>query len=399
MSRHFGTVARGLRSPIVNQGDDLLEIIPQLLTSAEADGQLTFCDGDILCITESIVGRTQGNYASVTDIAHDLRTKIGPQVTKLGLVNPILSRNRFSILLKGFARALDQLVILLSYPQDEVGNPLFDPKLVYKSRVNPWSDTLTEQALIENFGPSCHPFTKVNYIDFYREICQEENCQVEFVFSNHPEEILHYTDDVLVCDIHRRDITAKRIKDAGGKAVLKLSDILNQKTTEHGYNPEYGLLGSNKADEERIKLFPRDCQELVDCLAEKLYQQTGKRIEVMIYGDGAFRDPVGKIWELADPVVSPAFTQGLSGKPHEVKIKYLADSEFHNLSADEQAKRIIDVIRHKKDQPVNDMTAQGTTPRQYTDLLGSLADLISGSGDKGTPFVYIQGYFDNYSDD
>lgn len=399
MNRFFGTVARGLRSPIINEGDDLLTIVPQLLKEAGDSGQLIFRDRDVLCITESIVGRSQGNYASIEDIAADVRKKFGnKQIKSLGLVYPIMSRNRFAILLKALALAADEVVLLLSYPSDEVGNAIFDPELIYKSKVNPWQDVLDEESLRENFGPCVHPFTGIDYVNFYREIIEESGAKAKLIFSNKPEAVLQYTKQVIACDIHTRKITKQHLLDAGAEKVLSLTEILNEKTDDHGYNEEYGLLGSNKADEDRVKLFPRDCQILVDKLAQELYELTGKRIEVMIYGDGAFKDPVGKIWELADPVVSPAHTPGLTGKPNEIKIKYLADSQFHGLSAEEQAAKIMESIKHKDDDLVGKMQSEGTTPRQYTDLLGSMADLVSGSGDKGTPFVYIQGYFDSYAD-
>ncbi|MDD7402218.1 MAG: coenzyme F420-0:L-glutamate ligase [Eubacteriales bacterium] len=399
MNRFFGTVARGLRSPIINEGDNLLTIVPQLLKEAGDSGQLIFRDRDVLCITESIVGRSQGNYASIEDIADDVRKKFGgKQIKSLGLVYPIMSRNRFAILLKALALAADEVVLLLSYPSDEVGNAIFDPELIYKSHVNPWQDVLDEETLRENFGPCLHPFTGIDYVKFYREIIEESGAKAKLIFSNKPEAVLQYTKQVIACDIHTRKITKQHLREAGADKVLSLTDILNEKTSDHGYNEDYGLLGSNKADEDRVKLFPRDCQVLVDKLAQELYDLTGKHIEVMIYGDGAFKDPVGKIWELADPVVSPAHTPGLTGKPNEIKIKYLADSQFHGLSAEEQAAKIVESIKHKDDDLVGKMQSEGTTPRQYTDLLGSMADLVSGSGDKGTPFVYIQGYFDSYAD-
>lgn len=399
MKRFFGTVARGLRSPIINEGDDLLTIVPQLLKEAGDSGQLIFQDRDVLCITESIVGRSQGNYASIEDIAIDVRKKFGTErIKSLGLVYPIMSRNRFAILLKALSLAAEEVVLLLSYPSDEVGNAIFDPELIYKTKVNPWQDILDEKTLRENFGPCLHPFTGIDYLQFYRDTIEGSGSRAKLIFANNPEAILKYTNQVIACDIHTRKITKQRLLEAGADQVFDLTEILNEQTSEHGYNQEYGLLGSNKADEDRVKLFPRDCQVLVDALAQELFEMTGKHIEVMIYGDGAFKDPVGKIWELADPVVSPAHTAGLTGKPNEIKIKYLADSEFHGLSSEEQAVKIMESIKHKDDDLKGKMQSEGTTPRQYTDLLGSMADLVSGSGDKGTPFVYIQGYFDSYAD-
>lgn len=398
MKRFFGTVARGLRSPIINEGDDLITIITQLLEDAVAAGQLEFKDRDIFCITESILGRAQGNYASIHDISEDIKKKFGPEVKKLGVVFPIMSRNRFSIILRAIAMAMEEVVVLISYPTDEVGNALFNPDLTHDWEVNPWRDLLTVDQIREEFGECIHPFTGVDYIDLYQNIIEEAGATANLIFSNNAEDILKYTDHVLVSDIHSRKLTEDRLRKAGAVQVLGLEDILNDPTDEHGYNPEYGLLGSNKANDDMVKLFPRDCQEFVDELADRIREISGKQIEVMIYGDGAFKDPVGKIWELADPVVSPAFTPGLSGKPNEVKIKYLADSAFNNMESEEQTAKILDAILHKNDNLVSDEFSEGTTPRQYTDLLGSLADLVSGSGDKGTPFVYIQGYFDSYAD-
>ncbi|MDO5033253.1 MAG: coenzyme F420-0:L-glutamate ligase [Eubacteriales bacterium] len=399
MNRYFGTVARGLRSPIINEGDDLLTIIPQLLQEAGDTGQLNFRDRDVICITESIVGRAQGNYASIQDIAADLRQKFAsPRIKSLGLVFPIMSRNRFAILLKALSLAAEEVVLLLSYPADEVGNAIFNPELLYQSSVNPWQDVLDEESIRAHFGSCLHPFTGIDYLKFYRETIEAAGAKAKLIFANNPQVILKYTKQVIACDIHTRKLTKQRLLEGGAEQVFDLTDLLNVPSPDHGYNPEYGLLGSNKADEERVKLFPRDCQPLVDQLAAKLRQQTGKQIEVMIYGDGAFKDPVAKIWELADPVVSPAYTAGLAGKPNEIKIKYLADSQFQGLSSTEQAAKIVESIKHKDDDLKGKMQSEGTTPRQYTDLLGSMADLVSGSGDKGTPFVYIQGYFDSYAD-
>lgn len=398
MKRYFGTVARGLRSPIINEGDDLLKIIPELLVAAVDAGQLEFKDRDIICITESILGRAQGNYAKLSEIGDDLKKKFGERTEHLGLVFPIMSRNRFSLLLKAISSVCKKVSILLSYPKDEVGNSIFDPSLLNDSSIDPWSDVLSEDELRKAFTDVKHPFTGIDYLEFYREIVEEAGAEVELIFANKAEVILNYTKSVLVCDIHTRHETRRRLEKAGAEFVLGLEDVLNEATDKHGYNEEYGLLGSNKADEKRVKLFPRDCQKFVDELAAKLREISGKNIEVMIYGDGAFKDPVGHIWELADPVVSPAFTEGLRGKPNEVKIKFLADSKFEGLSGEEQAAKIKESILHKDDNLVGQAISEGTTPRQYSDLLGSMADLVSGSGDKGTPFVYIQGYFDSYAD-
>lgn len=398
MKRYFGTVARGLRSPIINEGDDLLKIIPELLVGAVNAGQLEFKDRDIICITESILGRAQGNYAKLSDISADIQKKFAKRTEHLGLVFPIMSRNRFSLLLKAIASVCKKVSILLSYPKDEVGNSIFDPSLLQNSDIDPWSDVLNEEEIRNAFGEIKHPFTGIDYLQFYREIVEEAGAEVNLIFANKAEVILDYTKNVLVCDIHTRHETRRRIEEAGADFVLGLEDILNEVTDKHGYNVDYGLLGSNKADENRVKLFPRDCQEFVDELSAKLSEISGKNIEAMVYGDGAFKDPVGHIWELADPVVSPAFTKGLEGKPNEIKIKFLADSKFEGLSGEEQAKRIKESILHKDRDLVGKAISEGTTPRQYSDLLGSMADLVSGSGDKGTPFVYVQGYFDTYAD-
>lgn len=399
MKRLFGTVARGLRSPIINEGDDLCEIIPALLDTAVRSGQLEYRDGDILCITESILGRAQGNYASIYDIEASIKEQFAPKLDKIGLIFPILSRNRFSILLKAIALAFEEVVVLLSYPSDEVGNSLFNPDLIFDAPINPWTDVLQKEDIYANFGESIHPFTGVNYIELYEKIIEASGAKAKLIFANNPEVILNYAENVIACDIHTRENTVRRLKKHGARKVLSLTDFLNTKSDLHGYNEQYGLLGSNKASEERLKLFPRDCQEFVDKLSAILCERSGKQIEVMIYGDGAFKDPVAKIWELADPVVSPGFTKGLRGKPNEIKIKYLADSKYDALSSEEQREKILEAIRNKSHDLTGQMISEGTTPRQYTDLLGSMADLVSGSGDKGTPFVYIQGYFDNYSDD
>lgn len=399
MKRMVGTTVRGLRAPIFHEGDDLVKILPDLLADAAEAENFALRDHDVLCITESVLARCQGNYAHINDIAADLRKKFGENL-KLGLVHPILSRNRFSVLLKGIARAADEVTILLSYPADEVGNHLIDPLDLINSGVNPYADTLDEEQFKATFKEYRHPFTGVNYIDLYREICEAENCKCDFLFANDPTAILDKREEVLCCDIHTRDYSKKRIAEAGAEQVLGLQDILNDPTGDHGYTPKYGLLGSNKATDDKVKLFPRDAQEFVDKLHDVLVDRFGKQIEVMVYGDGAFKDPYGKIWELADPVVSPAYTPGLEGRPNEVKIKYLADNEYADLSSEEQAKEIQARIRekHSDASEISNEAKEGTTPRRLTDLLGSLADLSSGSGDKGTPFVYIQGYFDTYAD-
>lgn len=398
MKRSSGTVVRGLRAPIFNAGDDLARMIPDLVMEASRNDGFALHDKDVLCITESVVARTQGNYAGVDDIAEDLKSKLPDDCRTLGLIFPILSRNRFSILLRGMAKACDEVVLQLSYPSDEVGNALFDEKKLFGTSVNPWQDVLDEVRFKELFGESIHPFTGINYITFYKGIIEEAGAKCKVIFANAPQAILDYCQDVVCCDIHTRDNSRKNLKAAGARTVLGLDDILSTPSDKHGYNESYGLLGSNKADEERVKLFPRNCQALVDEIARRLLELSGKKIEVMVYGDGAFKDPVGKIWELADPVVSPAYTPGLAGTPNELKLKYLADNEFKGLSEEEQRHAIEAKIREKDSNLVGKMNSEGTTPRHLTDLLGSLADLTSGSGDKGTPIVYIQGYFDNFAD-
>lgn len=396
MSRYVGTVVRGLRMPIFTEGDNLVEILPELLLKASEAHQFTIEDRDVLALTESIVARTQGNYASIYDIEVDLKNKLNGQ-KRLGITFPILSRNRFSTLLRGIARSVDELIIQLSYPADEVGNHLFNSELLFDKKVNPWHDVLDEEQFEKNFGKSKHPFTGMDYIELYKNIVEHEGTKCTIIFANNVTEILNHTKTVLTCDIHTREQSKKLLKENGAQLVLGLDDLLNQETFLHGYNQKYGLLGSNMASEERVKLFPRESQKVVDQLADRIYELTNKHVEVMIYGDGAFKDPVGRIWELADPVVSPAYTKGLEGTPNEIKIKYLADNDYSNLSKEEKEIAITQKIKEKND---NQTGAEhvGTTPRQLTDLLGSLADLTSGSGDKGTPVVYIKGYFDNYAD-
>ncbi len=399
MTRYVGTVARGVRAPIFDQGDDLVSMIPDLIMNMIESENIKVQDRDIVSITESVVARTQGNYASIDDIRDDLKAKLAGR-TELGLSLPILSRNRFSILLRGMAAAVDKIYIQLSFPSDEVGNHLFDDQLLISSTINPWNDVLTESEFTEAFGKSVHPFTGMDYVKFYKDIVEEAGAECEIIFANDCRKILQFTKNVLVCDIHTRHQSMIRLKEAGADLVLSLADILNEKSDKHGYNENYGLLGSNKASETVVKLFPRNCQELVEKIAAELKARSGKNIEVMIYGDGAFKDPVGKIWELADPVVSPAYTKGLEGQPHELKIKYLADSDYKDLSSAEKQAEIAKRIKAKDDadSKLDKELSEGTTPRRLTDLLGSLSDLVSGSGDKGTPIIYIQGYFDNYSD-
>src|SRR5690554_641918 len=395
MGKMTSTVARGLKTPIINEGDQLENILVDCLLQAAKLDNFTIKDRDILSITESIVARAQGNYASTDAIAKDIRAKYGDDT--IGLVFPILSRNRFALCLKGIAKGAKELVIQLSYPADEVGNHLFDECLLDEKGVNPWSDVLTEAEYRDHFGYAKHPFTGVDYVEFYKAIAKEYDTPCQIIFSNNPTTILDYTKSILACDIHTRKRTKRILKANGAEKVYGLDNILNQPLDNSGYNEEYGLLGSNTATEDSLKLFPRDCQTLVEKIQSRVQEKTGKKIEVMVYGDGAFRDPVGKIWELADPVVSPAYTKGLEGVPNEVKLKYLADNQFSHLRGEDLKKAIADFIKNKCDDLVGSKESQGTTPRRLTDLIGSLSDLVSGSGDKGTPIVYIQGYFDNYT--
>ncbi len=396
MSRMIGTVSRGLRAPIISAGDDLAQIVTDCVMQAVENGDFSVRDRDIVAITESIVARTQGNYVTVDDIAADVREKFGGET--LGVIFPILSRNRFSVCLKGIAKGCKKVIMMLSYPSDEVGNCLVSPDKLDESGVNPYSDILNIKQYRQHFGYEKHPFTGMDYVAFYEELIRECGADVEFVFANDPRAILNYTKNVLNCDIHTRARTKRILKAAGAEKVFGMDEIMSQPRNGSGYNPQYGLLGSNKSTEEKIKLFPRPCQPLVEDIQKRLMEKTGKLVEVMIYGDGAFKDPVGKIWELADPVVSPAYTPGLEGTPNELKLKYLADNDFSNLSGEALQKAIKERIAQKDDTSlVGSMVSQGTTPRRLTDLIGSLCDLTSGSGDKGTPFVYIQGYFDNYT--
>lgn len=394
MDRMVGTVVRGLRAPIFKEGDDVVEIaINTLLKASESEG-FTIGDNDVLTITESVVARAQGNYASIDTIAEDISHKFGNE--EFGVVFPILSRNRFGILLKGISKRAKKIYLMLSYPADEVGNHLVDRDVLDIKGVNPWSDVLTEKEFRDYFGYVKHPFTGVDYIEYYKSIMELYNIEYEIIFSNNPLTILDYTKNVLACDIHTRFRTKSLLKKYGGIKIYGLDDVLNVPVDNCGYNQEYGLLGSNKSSEEKVKLFPRNGQPIVEKIQRKIEERTGKKIEVMIYGDGAFKDPVGKIWELADPVVSPAFTRGLEGTPSEIKLKYLADNDFDHLSGEDLKLAISDYIRNKEDSLVGSMASQGTTPRRLTDLIGSLSDLTSGSGDKGTPIIYIQGYFDSF---
>lgn len=397
MNRLVGTVVRGLRGPIINQGDDVATIVTETLLAADKNGDLSIRDRDVLGITESVVARSQGNYVTVDQIAAYVNKKF-PGDT-LGIVFPILSRNRFSICLRAFARAKKKLVLLLSYPTDEVGNYLIAEDTLVKAGVNIYTTTMEEAEFRKKYGDPKHPFTGVDYVQFYKDLCAEENCACEVVLSNQPASILQYTDEVLTCDIHNRVRTRDLVRAAGAKVVYGMFEIMAEPINGSGYNSAYGLLGSNKSTEEKVKLFPRDCQGMVEQVQKNILAATGKHIEVMVYGDGAFKDPVGKIWELADPVVSPAYTKGLNGTPHELKLKYLADNDFGGMSAEAQKEAIVAKIKSKTNEETAGMAGQGTTPRRLTDLLGSLFDLTSGSGDKGTPFVYVQGYFDTYAND
>ena len=396
MTRAVGTVVRGLRSPIINEGDDIEQItVETVLEAAKAEGY-TIEDRDIISITESIVARAQGNYASIDAIATDIKTKF--EKGTIGVIFPILSRNRFSTLLQAIARGSKKIVLMLSYPSDEVGNHLVDIEDLDNKGINPWTDVLSEADFRKHFGIIEHAFTGVDYIEYYNSLIQAEGTECEVIFSNNAKTILDYTKDVLTCDIHSRFRTKRILKANGGETVYGLDDILTQSIDGSGFNESYGLLGSNKATDTSVKLFPNNCQPIVDSIQEKIKAATGKTVEVMVYGDGAFKDPVGQIWELADPVVSPGYTSGLDGVPNEIKLKYLADNNFAHLKGEELKAAISEHIKNKQVDLVGKMEAQGTTPRKLTDLIGSLCDLTSGSGDKGTPMVYIQGYFDNFTD-
>ena len=395
--RKVGTVSRGIRCPIIRQGDDLAEIVTTSVLEAAEDEGFALRNRDVVCVTESVVARSQGNYASVSAIAEDVRAKTGGGT--VGVIFPILSRNRFAICLRGIAAGCKKVILMLSYPSDEVGNALVSIDRVDEAGINPYSDVLTLERYRELFGYGVHEFTGVDYVEYYASLIRECGAEVEIIFANRPQTILKYTDTVITCDIHTRARTKRILKVAGARVVLGMDDILNAPVAGSGWNERFGLLGSNKATEQMVKLFPRNCQGLVEDIQARLLAATGKHVEVMVYGDGAFKDPQGKIWELADPVVSPAFTEGLRGTPNELKLKYLADNDFAGLSGEALRDAIKESIRAKDADLKGKMASEGTTPRQLTDLIGSLCDLTSGSGDKGTPFVYIQGYFDNYSDD
>ena len=397
MSRMIGTISRGVRAPIIRSGDDLVEIVSSSVIEAAKDGGYEIRNRDIVAMTESIVARAQGNYVTIDDIAADVRAKLGGET--IGVIFPILSRNRFSVCLRGIAKGAKKIVLMLSYPSDEVGNHLISIDKMDEMGVNPYSDVLDIKKYRELFGYEKHPFTGVDYVEYYESLIRECGADVEFVFANDARAILNYTKNVLCCDIHTRFRSKRLLKAAGAERVVGLDEIMSQPIGDSGFNAEYGLLGSNKATEDSVKLFPRDCQPIVDAIQKKLFDLTGKVVEVMVYGDGAFKDPIGKIWELADPVVSPAYTQGLEGTPNEIKMKYLADNDFADLSGDELKDAIKQKIVEKESNLVGQMISEGTTPRRLTDLIGSLCDLTSGSGDKGTPIVYIQGYFDNYTTD
>lgn len=394
MERRTGTISRGIRCPIFREGDNVADIVVKsVLEAAECDG-FEIRDRDVICVTESVVARAQGNYAPVSAISRDVKKKLGGKT--IGVIFPILSRNRFAICLKGIAGGAEKVVLMLSYPSDEVGNALVSLDQLDEKEINPYSDVLTLEKYRELFGENLHPFTGIDYVAYYKSLVEEAGAECEIIFANNPREILKYTDSVLTCDIHTRARTKRILKAAGAKAVCGLDDIMNESVDGSGYNSRYGLLGSNKATEDTIKLFPENGDPVVHEIQEKILKDTGKHVEVMIYGDGAFKDPVGKIWELADPVVGVAATEGLNGTPNELKLKYLADNDFKDLSGEALRDAISEKIKSKKSDLTGDMASQGTTPRRLTDLIGSLCDLTSGSGDKGTPVVLVQGYFDNY---
>lgn len=395
MERRVGTISRGIRGPIIREGDNLVDItVDSVLEAAKSEG-FSLRDRDVIALTESIVARAQGNYATVQDIAADVKAKLGGET--VGVIFPILSRNRFAINLKGIAMGCKKVVLMLSYPSDEVGNALLTYDQLDDAGINPYSDVLSLEKYRELFGENKHEFTGIDYVQYYSDIIKEAGAEVEVVFANQTKTILDYTDCVINCDIHTRVRTKRILKAAGAKVVCGLDDLLNESVNGSGYNSKYGLLGSNKSTEDKIKLFPNECKDLVLAIQSSILEKTGKHVEVMVYGDGAFKDPQGKIWELADPVVSPAFTDGLIGTPNELKLKYLADNDFANLSGADLKNAISESIKSKQDNLVGNMASQGTTPRQLTDLIGSLCDLTSGSGDKGTPIILIQGYFDNFT--
>ena len=390
-----GTISRGIKAPIIREGDDIVRIVADAVTEASQKDGFTLHERDVVAVTEAVVARADGNYCTVDDIAADVHEKLGDTV---GVVFPIMSRNRFAICLKGIARGAKKVVVLLSYPADEEGNHLFDEDALFDKGVNPYSDVLNEEEFVCTFGEPRHTFTGVNYVRYYRELIEEEGAAAKILFGNDPAAILSETDTVLCCNIHERERTRRRLLNAGARKVLTLCDIMNASRNGSGFQPEYGLLGSNKATEDRIKLFPRNAQQVADAIQAELLKRTGVKVEAMVYGDGAFKDPVGKIWELADPVVSPGYTDGLVGLPNELKLKYLADNEFKNLSGKELETAIRARIREKEHDLKGRMDSQGTTPRRLTDLIGSLCDLTSGSGDKGTPIVLVQNYFNNFAD-
>ena len=396
MNRMLGTVSMGVRAPIIREGDDLIKIVTESIMGAIESSNLQPHDRDIVAITEAIVARSQGNYASVDQIAQDIRNKFGGGT--VGVIFPILSRNRFAICLRGIVKGCKKVVLMLSYPSDEVGNHLVDWDMLDSCGIDPYRDILTEEEYRKNFGYIRHPFTGVDYVTYYSDLIRESGAEVEVIFANDPRAILNYTKNVLHCDIHTRARTKRLLKAAGAEIVYGLDEIMTSSVDGSGYNEKYGLLGSNKATEDKVKLFPRDCQDMVEKIQAKLFELTGKHMEVMVYGDGAFKDPIGKIWELADPVVSPAYTSGLVGTPNELKLKYLADNDFPELSGEALKDAIKERISQKDGSSlVGNMVSEGTTPRRLTDLIGSLCDLTSGSGDKGTPIIYIQGYFDNFT--
>ena len=397
MSKYVGTISRGIKMPIIKEGDDLAKIVTENVINAANHEHFSLNDRDVIAITESVVARAQGNYATVDDIAADIKEKFGGD--EMGIIFPITSRNRFSILLKGFARGVKKIYLMFSYPSDEVGNAFLTYDELDEKGVNPYSDVLSLKQYRDLFGYKVHEFTGVDYIKYYSELIKSEGCDVEIIFANQAKAILKYTKKVLACDIHTRNRTKRILKENGAQVVYGMDDILSSSINGSGYNEKYGLLGSNKSTEEKVKLFPRDGQPLVEKIQKLIFDKTGKKVEVMVYGDGAFKDPQGKIWELADPVVSPFFTSGLRGTPNELKLKYLADNDYKDLKGEELKAAIKNKIKEKSGSLVGQMSSQGTTPRQLTDLIGSLCDLTSGSGDKGTPVVLVQGYFTNYAEE
>ena len=395
MERCIGTISRGVRAPIIKTGDNIVDVVAEAVLKASKEESIELRDRDVIAVTESVVARAQGNYATVDQIAADVKAKIPSG--EFGITLPILSRNRFAICLRGFAKGAKKIYLLLSYPSDEVGNHLISEDQMDAAGVNPYTDVLTEEKYRELFGYEKHRFTGVDYVEYYKNLIEEQGAKAEIIFANDPRAVLKYTKNVITCDIHTRNRSKRILKAAGAEIVLGMDDILTSSVNGSGYNENYGLLGTNKATEDSVKLFPRDCQPVVEGIAKKIFDATGKKVEVMVYGDGAFKDPVGKIWELADPVVSPAFTSGLEGQPNELKLKFLADNEFADLKGEELKSAIKDAIKKKDANLKGKMASEGTTPRQLTDLLGSLCDLTSGSGDKGTPIIWISGYFDNYT--